>query len=55
MMLEYLGWKEAAISIVEALEKTFQSHKATVDLARFMENSETLTTTEFGDEIIRNL
>ena len=55
MMLEYLGWKEAAISIVEALEKTFLSHKATVDLARFMENSKTLTTTEFGDEIIRNL
>lgn len=55
MMLEYLGWKEAAIRIVEASEKTFQSHKATVDLARFMENSETLTTTEFGDEIIRNL
>lgn len=55
MMLEYLGWKEAAGSIVNSLEKTFQSHKATVDLARFMENSETLTTTEFRDEIIRNL
>lgn len=55
MMLEYLGWKEVADMIVRSLEKTFQSHKATVDLARFMENSEILTTTEFRDEIIRNL
>lgn len=55
MMLEYLGWKEAASDIVNALEKSFQSHKATIDLARFMENSITLSTTEFRDEIIRNL
>ncbi len=55
MMLEYFGWKEAADSIINALEKTFRSHKATVDLARFMENSVILTTTEFRDEIIRNL
>ena len=55
MMLEYLGWQEAATNIVNALEKTFQSHKATIDLARFMDDSKTLTTTEFRDEIIRNL
>ncbi len=55
MMLEYLGWQEAAANIVNALEKTFQSHKATIDLARFMDDSKTLTTTEFRDEIIRNL
>ena len=52
MMLEYMGWKEAAQLIVNALEKAFSKGKATHDLARFMPNGHALGTNEFGQEII---
>lgn len=55
MMLDYLGWTEAGQLIEKALEKTFENHAATVDLARFMENSTVLSTTEFRDRLINNL
>jgi isocitrate dehydrogenase len=53
MMLEYLGWSEAAKIIERSLEKSFQSGHATRDLARFMSNGISLKTTEFGNEIIK--
>ena len=52
MMLEYMGWKEAAQLIVNALEKAFSKGEATHDLARFMPNGHALGTNEFGQEII---
>ena len=52
MMLEYMGWKEAAELIVNALEKAFSKGEATHDLARFMPNGYALGTNEFGQEII---
>ena len=52
MMLEYMGWKEAAELIVNALEKAFSKGEATHDLARFMPNGHALGTNEFGQEII---
>ncbi|MDD6209792.1 MAG: NADP-dependent isocitrate dehydrogenase [Bacteroidales bacterium] len=55
MMLSYLGWKEAGERITASLEKTLASHKATIDLARFMDKAETLSTTQFGEAIINNL
>lgn len=53
MMLEYLGWSEAAKIIERSLETSFQSGHATRDLARFMSNGISLKTTEFGNEIIK--
>lgn len=53
MMLEYLGWSEAAKIIERSLEKSFQSGYATRDLARFMSNGISLKTTEFGNGIIK--
>ncbi len=55
MMLEYIGWKEPAHLIEEAMEKSFTEGKATVDLARFMDNGQTLSTTDFTEEIINNM
>ncbi len=55
MMLEYIGWKEAAGLIEKAMEKTFLAGKATVDLARFMENGKMLSTKEFANELIDNI
>lgn len=52
MMLQYMGWNEAADLITNALEKAFESGEATQDLARFMPNGKPLSTTEFGDKIV---
>ncbi|TFD92153.1 NADP-dependent isocitrate dehydrogenase [Dysgonomonas capnocytophagoides] len=48
MMLEYLGWNEAAGLITDALEKLYSNGKATNDLARFMENGTSLSTSQFA-------
>lgn len=55
MMLEYLGWKEAAALITAALEKAFSLGEATPDLARFMPDGKALGTDEFGKRIIELL
>lgn len=52
MMLEYMGWNEAATIITSAMEKAFTEGKATHDLARFMPNGKSLGTKEFGETII---
>jgi len=52
MMLEYFGWNEAANLITLAMEQAFESGKATNDLARFMPNGVSLSTTEFRDLIV---
>ena len=55
MMLDYLGWKEASVLIVKALENLFESGKATYDLARFMPGGTALGTVEFGEQVIGQL
>jgi isocitrate dehydrogenase len=55
MLLEYIGWNEAARMIVSAMEETFESGEATNDLARFMPNGKPLGTKEFGENIIRKM
>ena len=52
MMLEYFGWIEAADLITSAMEHAFESGKATNDLARFIPNGVSLSTTEFRDLIV---
>lgn len=52
MMLEYMGWNEAATLITSAMEQAFEKGEATHDLARFMPNGQSLGTKEFGDCII---
>lgn len=55
MMLEYLGWKEAAELIWKALAKTIQSKVVTYDLARQMEGAKEVKCSEFADEIVKNI
>lgn len=55
MLLEYLGWQEVADRITYAMEKVLSSNRATVDLARFMPDGITLSTTEFGESLIEAL
>jgi isocitrate dehydrogenase len=55
MMLEYLGWYEAAEHVYDAMEHTFSKRRVTSDLYTMMEGATLLTTSEFADEIIRNI
>ena len=55
MMLDYIGWHEAAKIIVRGLQKTILSKKVSYDFARLMENPVELKTSEFGTEIISNM
>ena len=55
MMLEHLGWKDAADSIWEALAKTVSQKTVTYDLARQMEGAKEVKCSEFASAIIDNL
>jgi isocitrate dehydrogenase len=52
MMLNYIGWNEAASLIENALETSFTNERATPDLARFMPSGTPLGTTQFTSHII---
>jgi isocitrate dehydrogenase len=55
MMLEYMGWRDAAESITNAVGKTIRSKKVTIDFYNLMKDATLFKTSEFADEIIRNL
>jgi isocitrate dehydrogenase len=55
MMLEYMGWQEAADLIVAAMTKTIQNKTVTYDLHRQMEGATKLSTSEFAQAIIDNM
>jgi len=55
MMLEYLGWDEAAEHVYDAMEHTFAKRRVTSDLFSQMEGATLLSTSEFADEIIKNM
>ncbi|MBT4538928.1 isocitrate dehydrogenase (NADP(+)) [Candidatus Woesearchaeota archaeon] len=55
MLLETLGWQEAADMIVAAVTKTIQQKTVTYDLARQMENATEIKCSEFGQRIIENM
>ena len=54
-MLEYMGWRDAAEMITNAVGKTIRNKKVTIDFHKLMENATLLKTSEFGDEVIRCL
>ena len=55
MMLEYMGWRDAAELITNAVGKTIRSKKVTIDFYNLMKDATLVKTSEFADEIIRNL
>ncbi len=55
MMLEHLGWQEAADAIVASLQKTIQQKVVTYDFARLMQGAQEVKTSEFADAVIQNL
>ena len=55
MMLEHLGWQEAADSIVRSMGVTIQQKKVTYDLARQMDGATEAATSAYADTIISNI
>src|SRR5579871_1105195 len=55
MMLEHMGWNEAAKLIVKGVEKAIGAGTVTYDLARQMPGSKEVSTTGFGDAIISGM
>jgi isocitrate dehydrogenase len=55
MMLEYLGWKEAAELIYKGISEAIKQKRVTYDLERLMEGATKLKTSEFGSAIIENM
>lgn len=55
MMLEYLGWTEAAKLIEDALEKTIKNKTVTYDLERNMDGAKLVKCSEFGTLMIENM
>ena len=55
MMFEYLGWTEAATLIVRGLENAIKSRRVTYDLARQMPGATEVSTSAFGDQIIKGM
>jgi isocitrate dehydrogenase len=55
LMLEHLGWNEAAELVMNSIEKTIASKVVTYDFARLMEGATEVKCSEFGDELIKNM
>lgn len=55
MMLEYMGWNEAANAIVKALSSTIKEKVVTVDFFNLMHGATLVKTSEFADKIIEKL
>ncbi|MGH8139352.1 MAG: NADP-dependent isocitrate dehydrogenase [Steroidobacteraceae bacterium] len=55
MMLRYMGWLEAADAIITAMDRTIGQKIVTYDFARLMDGAKEVSTSEFGDALIRNM
>ncbi len=55
MLLEYLGWQEAAQLIHEALPRTIQSGVATYDLARLLPGTKEVSCSGFGKALVEHM
>lgn len=55
LMLEHLGWSEAAKLITNSMEKTIASKVVTYDFARLMDGATEVKCSEFADELIKNM
>ena len=55
MMLDYMGWDEAAKLIVRGVEHAIRSKRVTYDLARQMPGATEVSTSAFGDQVIAGM
>ncbi|SHK80963.1 isocitrate dehydrogenase (NADP) [Chitinophaga jiangningensis] len=55
MMLEYMGWKEAAKIIVDGLSTAIARKRVTIDFYNLMDDATLVKTSEFADEVIKQM
>jgi isocitrate dehydrogenase len=55
MMLEHMGWQEAADLIYKGLETSINNKTVTYDFARLMEGATEVKCSEFADHVIKNM
>ncbi|WP_277585503.1 NADP-dependent isocitrate dehydrogenase [Psychrobacillus antarcticus] len=55
LMLEHLGWNEAAKLIMDSMEKSIDAKVVTYDFARLMDGAKEVKCSEFADELIKNM
>jgi isocitrate dehydrogenase len=55
MMLEYLGWEEAAQRVIRGMEACFREKIVTYDLARLMDSAREVRTSEFATAVIERM
>ncbi|MCF6138198.1 NADP-dependent isocitrate dehydrogenase [Alkalihalobacillus berkeleyi] len=55
LMLEHIGWTEAAELVMKSIEKTIASKVVTYDFARLMDGATEVKCSEFGNELIKNM
>ncbi len=55
LLLEHLGWNEAAKLVTDSVEKTIASKVVTYDFARLMEGATEVKCSEFANELIKNM
>ncbi|MEK3954248.1 isocitrate dehydrogenase (NADP) [Psychrobacillus psychrotolerans] len=55
LMLEHLGWNEAAKLIMDSMEKSIAAKVVTYDFARLMDGAKEVKCSEFADELIKNM
>ena len=55
MMLEHIGWQEAADLIYKGVERSIAAKRVTYDFHRLMEGATLLKCSEFGTEIINQM
>jgi isocitrate dehydrogenase len=55
MMLEYIGWQEAADLLTNSIEAVILSGSVTFDLHALMPETKVLRTSEFADELIKQI
>jgi len=54
-MLDYMNWKDAGDLVTNGIGKTIKSRKVTIDFYNLMKDATLLKTSEFADEVIKNL
>ena len=55
LMLEHLGWQEAADLVIKGIETSIANKTVTYDFERLMEGATKVKCSEFGDKIIENM
>ena len=55
IMLEYMGWDDAADLVRDAVEETIASKYVTYDLHRNIEGGEKVGTSEFADRVAETI